>query len=497
MSYLSSFLRLFYALCILLPFIFRFVRNKSNRPLSLAKALNRLGPSWVKLGQFLATRPDIVGQSISDDLRSLQDRMTPFPTSRAKLILEQSLGKKLESVFSEFSDPIAAASIAQVHKAKIAGEDREVAVKIIRPGVRRRFKRDLRTFYHAAYLITFLFPSFRRLQLIASLDVLARSATMEMDLRLEASALSEMSQNIEEDEGFRVPQVEWDYSKRDCLTMEWIDGIKLTDHESIFSKLNTDDRIRLANTLNQSFLRHTLRDGFFHADMHQGNLFVDSSGTIVAVDMGIVGRLTPSEQKFLGEVLLGFIMRDYARIAQIHFDQGYVPADQDMDAFAQALRAVGEPIHGQDSHSISMGHVLSLLFEITDLFNMETQPRLLLLQKTMVVVEGVSRFLDPDFNMWESAKPVVVPLMARMLGPVGAIEDVTTGLKSLKSLVRLAPQMARHAQDVSQIMDDTIHNGLPLNPRSITELHARGRWYRASMLLIGLSIISILGYHWL
>ena len=444
-------------------------RRAANAPQSkiLGNALERLGPSWVKLGQFLATRPDIVGDSIARDLELLQDRMDPFPVAEAKKMIAVTLEKDVDTLFAEFDSPIAAASVAQVSKALVRDDDgeRHVAVKVIRPGVREKFARDLKTFYTAARAIDRWFPAAKRLRLVESVDILADSARLEMDLRIEAAALSEMADNIREDEGFRVPQVDWFRSGRDCLTLEWVDGVKLTDMEGL--QQSGHDLAAVANTLNQSFLRHTLRDGFFHADMHPGNLFLAPDGDIVAVDLGIAGRLGKRERRFLGEILYGFIKRDYRRIAEVHFEAGYVPADKDVDSFAQALRAVGEPIHGQNADAISMGTLLTLLFEITDLFDMKTQPQLLLLQKTMVVVEGVARKLDPNFNMWTSASPVVVPYMTRLIGPMGIVDEGVEGLKATHHLLRMAPEMAARAERLGKEIDEMAANGLRLDKPTI------------------------------
>ncbi|MCB1440251.1 MAG: 2-polyprenylphenol 6-hydroxylase, partial [Nitratireductor sp.] len=363
-------------------------RKQSER---LSIALNRLGPSWVKLGQFLATRPDVVGSEIARDLELLQDRMEPFPRDAAISQIEESLGRKIDEIFTEFSEPVAAASVAQVHRARRRSDGVDVAVKVIRPGVRSRFHHDLDTFYTAARLQEKYIPASRRLRPVAVADTLAQSAKIEMDLRLEAAAFSEMGENTADDPGFRVPHVDWELSGRDCLTMDWVDGVKMNNIDGI--RAAGHDMVRLSQNLIQSFLRHTLRDGFFHADMHPGNLFVAPNGDIVAVDLGIAGRLGKKERRFLAEILYGFITRDYLRVAEVHFEAGYVPRHHDVASFAQAIRAIGEPIHGQSAETISMAKLLTLLFEVTELFDMETRPELLLLQKTMVVVEGVARTL--------------------------------------------------------------------------------------------------------
>ena len=414
-------------------------RERSDR---LAGAVARLGPSYVKLGQFLATRPDVVGDEVAFDLALLQDRMETFPRSKAIAAIEESLGRKVDDLFLRIGEPVAAASIAQVHPAEIDldGNVEKVAVKVIRPGVRRLFLQDLESYFLAARLQERYIPSSRRLRPVEVTQTLAQTTRIEMDLRLEAAALSELAQNTKDDPRFRVPAVDWERTGRDVLTLEWIDGIRLNDIEGL--KAAGHDLPGIAVTLIQSFLRHTLRDGFFHADMHPGNLFVEADGTLVAFDLGISGRLGRKERRFLAEILYGFIQRDYMRVAEVHFEAGYVPRTHNVAAFAQAIRAIGEPIHGQPAETISMAKLLTLLFEITELFDMQTRPELVLLQKTMVVVEGVARSLDPTFNMWKTSEPIGSAWIADNLGPRGVMEDARDGVGAALSLVRLAPELA-------------------------------------------------------
>ena len=432
----------------------------SQRSQRLSRAVDRLGPSYVKLGQFLATRPDVVGAEIATDLANLQDRMATFPTAEAVAEIEGSLGRPLGALYAGFGAPIAAASIAQVHPATILrdGVETRVAVKVIRPGVRRRFMNDLESYFLAASLQERFIPAARRLKPVEVTKTLAQTTKIEMDLRLEAAALSELAQNTKDDPGFRVPWVDWERTGRDVVTMEWIDGVKMSDVEAL--RATGLDLEKLAASLVQSFLRHTLRDGFFHADMHPGNLFVEADGTIVAVDLGISGRLGRKERRFLAEILYGFIVRDYRRVAEVHFEAGYVPRDHDVDAFAQAIRAIGEPIHGQPAETISMARLLTLLFEVTELFDMATRPELVLLQKTMVVVEGVARTLDPAFNMWKTSEPVVGDWIRQNLGPRGMLEDARDGVFALASLARQAPDLAARAERLSREIDAMAENGL-------------------------------------
>ncbi len=407
-----------------------------------------------------------MGNQLALDLELLQDRMEAFPTIEAKAAIETSLGRPLDDLFVDFSEPIAAASVAQVHKATLKDDPaKTVAVKVIRPGVRKRFLRDLELFYFAARLQERFIPAARRLRPVSVVDILAQSARLEMDLRLEAAAFSEMHQNTKEDEGFRVPQVFWTHTGRNVVTMDWVEGVKLTKVLEL-EQLGLDKK-KIAATLVQSFLRHTLRDGFFHADMHPGNLFVDSEGIIVAVDLGIAGRLNKKERLVLAEILYGFIFGDYMRVAQVHFDAGYVPVHHDVASFAQAIRAIGEPIHGQSAATLSMAKLLTLLFEVTELFDMKTQPQLLLLQKTMVVVEGVARKLDPQFNMWETSKPVVSQWIAQKLGPVGKLHDVKDGLNALARLAGNVPEFVERAERLSKEIDVMGRDGVRLDAKTI------------------------------
>jgi ubiquinone biosynthesis protein len=457
--------------------------KSATRELRLARAVSKLGPSYVKLGQFLATRPDIVGKQLAQDLSRLQDKMDSFPTAEARAMIEASIGRSVDELYLSFNDSIAAASIAQVHPGEVmeGGAPKKVAVKVIRPGVRQRFANDLESYFLVARLQEKWIADARRLKPVEVTETLAQTTRIEMDLRLEAAALSELRDNTKDDPGFRVPSVDWERTGRDVLTMDWIDGVKMNDLDGLAAAGH--DLPKIGALLIQSFLRHTLRDGFFHADMHPGNLFVDAAGSIVAVDLGIAGRLGKKERRFLAEILYGFIKRDYLRVAEVHFEAGYVPRKHDVASFAQAIRAIGEPIHGQSADTISMAKLLTLLFEVTQVFDMETRPELLLLQKTMVVVEGVARTLDPAFNMWKAAEPVVSSWIAGNLGPRGIIEDAGDGLKALASLARQAPDFAARTERLSLEIDKMAANGLRFDAETANAIgkaearHGRsGRW---------------------
>ncbi|WP_245412448.1 2-polyprenylphenol 6-hydroxylase [Candidatus Liberibacter solanacearum] len=469
---------------------------KYQRSDRLARAMARLGPSYVKMGQFLATRPDIIGEKLSEDLGLLQDKMDFFPTRTAKFFVSAALKSPIEELYREFNDPIAAASIAQVHPAIVDDINgcRKVAVKIIRPGIRQRFFRDIQTMYLVARIQERLIPSMKRLRFSAIVATLEQVTKMEMDLRLEAAAFSEMAENIVQDHGFRVPKVDWNRTGRDVITMEWIDGIKISDTEKL--RASGHDLERLSVTLMQSFLLHTLRDGFFHADLHPGNLFVDSKGCIVAVDMGITGRLGKRERRFLAEILYGFISRDYQRVADVHFEAGYVPPHHSSASFAQAIRAIGEPIHGQSSDIISMGKLLTMLFEITELFDMMTRSELLMLQKTMVVVEGVARMLNPGFNMWVSSEPIVKEWIRDHIGPKSHILDFQDGIKNAVRLVQGVPHLSAPIEKIFKALiedsekDNFLNFSKKESPRSIYEYV--GKLALLSVIIILFYIISVM-----
>ncbi|HZD91706.1 MAG TPA: 2-polyprenylphenol 6-hydroxylase [Pseudolabrys sp.] len=468
----------------------------------LAAALTRLGPTYVKLGQFLATRPDVVGTAIARDLESLQDKLPPFPQAEAEAAVAAALGKPVSAVYASFGPAVAAASIAQVHRAEIdeKGGRKTVAVKVLRPGIERRFKSDLAAFFYIARKAEGFSTEAQRLRLIEVVATLARSVALEMDFRLEAAAASEMAENTRDDADFRVPQVDWDRTAREVLTLEWIDGTRLADHRTLVAK--GFDLPQLGRTVIQSFLRHALRDGFFHADMHPGNLFIDDDGRLVAVDFGIMGRLGPKERRFLAEILFGFITRDYQRTAQVHFDAGYVPRHHSVESFAQAIRAIGEPIHNRTAEDISMAKLLTLLFEVTGLFDMRTRPELILLQKTMVVVEGVARSLDTRLDMWSTADPVVREWIARNLGPVGKLEDVVEGAGEIGRFAAQVPNMLMRAGTLFDQFDDLIREGLVLSEETVDRIASaeaiRYRWSTAAqwlivLLLLWIAIVLVLG----
>ncbi len=416
---------------------FQWLGYKGNPEMPPAtRALTALGPAYIKFGQVLSTRPDVVGGDLAQQLRVLQDKLPPFSRDAAMAEVERELGQSVDELFTEFSEPIAAASIAQVHRARLADTGQDVAVKVLRPGIERAFRRDIDAFYFAARIIELFAPGARRLRPMDVITHFDGVVQGELDLRLESAAASEFAANTGDDEGFCLPPILWNHSARRVMTLGWADGIALGDNDALDAA--GIDRAVLAQRVLQLFLKHALRDGYFHADMHQGNLKVATNGDLIAYDFGIMGHIDEYTRRVYAEILFGFIQRDYKRIAEVHFEAGYVPADRDVDEFARALRAVGEPIFGMDATRISMGRLLSYLFEVTERFGMETRTELILLQRTMVVVEGVSRSLDPHMNIWEVAKPVVGDYIKQSIGPRAMLSDL---LKTARVMSRFGPRL--------------------------------------------------------
>jgi ubiquinone biosynthesis protein len=475
-------------------------RRDETMETRVSAALTRLGPSYVKLGQFLATRADVIGPDLARDLSSLQDRMAPFSQAEARAAIEAALGGRVEDHFAEFGPPVAAASIAQVHKAVVVedGQRREVAVKVLRPDVERRFRRDLDSYFFAARMIERFHPPTRRLKPVAVVETLARTTEIEMDLRLEAAAISEMAENIKNDAGFRVPGVDWKRTAKRVLTLEWVDGIPIADTTRI--EAAGHDRRALGLTVLQSFLRHAMRDGFFHADMHQGNLMVDAAGNVVAVDFGIMGRLGAKERRFLAEILHGIITRDYRRAAEVHFWAGYVPPHHPVEVFAQALRAIGEPIQGRPAGEISMADLLGQLFAYTEVFDMQTRPELINLQKTMVVVEGVARGLDPNLDIWTAAEPIAREWVESNLGTAGALKDAREGASELGRLLGDVPALLGQAERTLLALAEAARGGVRLDDETVTRLaeaDARGaRWSRLALWVGALALVAIAAMMW-
>ena len=417
--------------------IFRGRASRVGRPGErLAKALERLGPVAIKLGQFLSTRQDLLGEQFARDLARLKDRLPPFPRDQALVCMEEGLARPIDSVFAEIGEPVAGASIAQAHSATLL-DGRHVAVKVLRPGIERRVAKDIETLQLAARLMSGHGETARRMQPKAFAGEVIRSLQLELDLRFEAAGGAELGEVMAHDGYMRAPKVVWDGVSRRVLTTEWAQGMPLSDPAAL-EQLGID-RPTVATNLIRAFLAQALDHGVFHGDLHEGNLFLAPPAILTAVDYGIMGRLGMAERRYMAQILYGLLTRNYSHVADIHFEAGYVPATQDRDAFAQALRAVGEPVFGRTVRDVSMGRVLAQLFEITGLFDMRLRPELVLLQKTMVTVEGVARSVDPDCDIWAAADPVVRRWVAREVGPAARVRDLTEDVrKALQGLARLA-----------------------------------------------------------
>ncbi len=443
------------------------------------RALTALGPAYIKFGQVLSTRPDVVGDELALQLRVLQDKLPPFPTAKAKAMIEAELEVPVDELFSEFSEPVAAASIAQVHKARLASDGKLVAVKVLRPRIEKAFRKDIDAFYLAARMIEVLAPATRRLRPTDVITHFEGVVMGELDLRLETSAAAEFKARTKDDEGFTVPGVEWFLCSRRVMTLDWVEGIPLGDVAAI--EAAGHDRAALGERVLNLFLRHALRDGYFHADMHQGNLKVAPNGDIVALDFGIMGRIDEYTRRVYAEILFGFIRKDYRRVAEVHFEAGYVPADRDIDEFARALRSVGEPIFGMDATRISMGRLLNYLFEVTERFGMETRTELILLQRTMVVVEGVARTLNPHINIWQVAQPTVEGYIRENVGPRAFLRD----------MARTAQVLARFGPKLPQLTEALLvrQNNPPPPPRPVRRWAPLG--YMAGGALIALAAVAI------
>ncbi len=433
----------------------------------LVLALQEMGPTFIKLGQTLSTRADMIGEQVAEDLAELRDKLPAFPSDQARAILAAELDAPIEELYQSFDDvPVAAASIAQVHYA-VTTEGAEVAVKILRPNIEQRFATDIALLLWLTEWVERLRPRMRRLHLVTSVRNFEGVVSREMDLRFEAAAAAELAQNFEGDPDFVIPEVDWHRTARRVLTLERIHGIPIDQTEAI--KAAGIDVTRVVELAADAFFKMVFRDGFFHADLHPGNLFVGAQGQIVAVDFGITGRLDRASRHFLGELLLGFLNRDFHRVAQIHFDAGIIPADQSVELFTQAVRSIAEPILGRPFAEISVARLLGQLFEVSRAFRLEAQPQLLLLQKTMLVAEGVGRGLNPEVNMWVLARPLIEDWMTENLGPRAKIcESFGKLIETIENL----PKLVRNFETMSEALKS---GGVRLHPDLVRAIEANRR----------------------
>ena len=479
----------------LLSFSFRRSNLKDNNKDEgerLASSLESMGTTFIKLGQFLATRPDIIGEDLSKKLENLQDKLPPFPLIEAKQIIKDDLGEETYNSIIDLSEPVAAASIAQVHKAQINdnGTIKDVAIKILRPNIKKIFNEEIDAIMLFAFFIESFIKKTKRLKLVEVVFLLKEITNLEMDLRFEAAAANEYAENTKNDVGFKVPLIYWNFTSENVMTLDWVDGISIRETQELKNRnFNTE---KIAEDIIQNFLRHAVRDGFFHADMHQGNIFIDNNGHIVPIDFGIMGRLDKMSKRFLAEILFGFIQRDYRKVAEVHLVAGLVPKNVPIDDLAQALRSIGEPIFGQAVKDISGGKLLKQLFDVTEKFNMQTQPQLLMLQKTMVVVEGVARKLNPNTNIWTTSKPVLENWLKETKDPLTSLNQT---LKNTSEVIKRLPEFPEIMDKANQALTFLASGHIPQNSNSYTALNTKKSEMVAfrNQSIIGLLILVIFG----
>ena len=450
----------------------------------LAHAIQGMGPSFIKFGQMLSTRSDLLGEDVAADLSALQDHLPPFPGHEARTTVEGELGKPVEELFRHFEDePLAAASIAQVHMATTR-DGLEVAVKILRPGIEEAFQRDLDLFLWLAGLVERGAPALRRLKPVEVVRTMAETVSLEMDLRFEAAAASEMAENFKGDPTFRVPAVDWERTARRVLTMERVSGIPIDERELLVAAGH--DLRQVMTKAGAALFNQAFRDGFFHADLHPGNMFVDETGNIIAVDFGIMGRLDARTRNYLADMLMGFLSGNYRGAADAHFKAGYVPAHKSLPAFTQACRSIAEPILGKPLNEISIARLLGQLFQVARTFEMETQPQLLLLQKSMLVAEGVGRKLDPAINIWELIRPLIEQWMADNRGPQARLKQAAAD--AVAALERLPAALAGAENAFAMLAE----GGFRLHPDTVRALtEAGGRDNRAYLYALWLAVAMI------
>ncbi|MGE3714116.1 MAG: 2-polyprenylphenol 6-hydroxylase [Alphaproteobacteria bacterium] len=445
----------------------------------LATALEKLGPTFIKLGQALSTRSDLIGEELAMDLSRLRDDLPPFPSAIARQIIEEELEGPLGAFFQHFEgEPVAAASIAQVHKA-ITNDGHDVAVKILRPDIEKAFARDLDLFEWIAELLERNIERSRRLKPMEVMRTFRESVFFELDLRFEAAAATELTENMKRhDTGLRIPVIDWSMTSKRVLTMEWVDGISFNDIEAI--KASGHDTDRILQKAADSLFYQVFHDGFFHADLHPGNLFLDKNGDIVVVDFGIMGRLDIHSRMYIAEILRGFLEEDYQHVADVHFRAGYVPPSKSREAFRQACMAVAKPIMGRPLNEISVAKLLGQMFAIATEFEMETQPQLLLMQKTMMLTEGMGRMLNPKLNTWELSRPLIERWATEQFGASGKMKEA---LREGAENIRKLPQIMRDVETMIGHFSDPA--GIRLHPASIEKLYLQRKQQHRQWLSLG------------
>lgn len=476
----------------------RILRNRSlGRGVRIRRTLEDLGPIFVKFGQILSTRRDLLPDDIADELARLQDRVPPFAGEQAIAILEKSYGKPLSEVFAEFDpQPLASASVAQVHAARLL-DGTEVVVKVLRPDIEPVIRRDIGLLYIIAGNLQRFWSEGRRLRPVEVVQEFERTILDELDLLREAASAAQIRRNFADTDLLYVPEVYWPYCQRNAMVMERISGIPIGNIEAI--RETGIDLKKLAAHGVEIFFTQVFRHNFFHADMHPGNIFVSPKGQYIAVDFGIVGTLSREDQRYLAENFLAFFRRDYHRVAEVHVESGWVPADTRVDEFEAAIRTVCEPIFERPLADISFGHLLLRLFQTARRFNMEVQPQLVLLQKTLLNIEGLGRQLYPELDLWQTAKPFLERWMSEQIGTRAFLNRIKENV----------PQWGEKLPELPSLFHDVLHqarNGkLKLNDhgKELEKIrqeirHANQRTFFAilggSLIISGAVIMGLDGY---
>ncbi|HEY8353893.1 MAG TPA: ubiquinone biosynthesis regulatory protein kinase UbiB [Methylophilaceae bacterium] len=456
---------------------------RQSRGERLRLALEALGPIFVKFGQVLSTRRDLIPQDVADELSKLQDRVPPFPYAEVEKIVESSFGKPLNEVFGEFDPtPVASASVAQVHFAHLP-DGHPVAVKILRPGIAAVIEKDLLLLDTAAWLMQSLWNEGRRLKPREIVAEFARHTHAELDLMLEAANCSQLKRNFANSRQLLVPEVHWDWCRQQVMVMERMQGTPISQIEALQAK--SIDIPKLARDGVEIFFTQVFRDGFFHADMHPGNILVADDGRYIALDFGIMGTLNDIDKEYLARNFLAFFRRDYREVARAHVESGWVPADTPIDEFETAIRAICEPIFDKPLKEISFGRTLLSLFQMARRFGVIIQPQLIMLQKTLLNIEGLGRELDPDLDLWKTARPFLERWMSEQLGWRSVVRNVRNELPYWGKILPRMPRMLQ--QQLQNSHDNPLHEDLH---RLIQEQQRQTRWLR----LIGLALVGLLAW---
>jgi ubiquinone biosynthesis protein len=449
----------------------------------LRLALESLGPIFIKFGQMLSTRRDLLPMDIADELAKLQDRVPPFPSDQALAVLRQAYGDDPHAVFAELDPtPVASASVAQVHRARLkTGE--AVAVKILRPGIGPVIESDVALLRALAGLLENLWSDGKRLKPREVVDEFAKHLDDELDLIREAANCSQLRRNFENSNLLAVPEVNWDYCTPEVMVMTWMDGLPISQIDEL--RRRGIDIKKLARAGVEIFFTQVFRDGYFHADMHPGNILVQDDDKYVALDFGIMGTLNDVDKNYLAQNFLAFFRRDYKKVAQTHLDSGWVPAETRVDEFESAMRAVCEPVFDRPLKEIAFGKVLLRLFQTSHRFGMEVQPQLVMLQKTLLNVEGLGRQLDPDLDLWVTGKPYLERWMNEQLGWRGWLRTLKDEAPYWGMLIPQLPRLANQALRAERL--DKLENGLA---KLLTQQRSRNRWLAAIATLLAVLVAA-------